>query len=481
MISFSDEKLREIAQLFSGRNLYRHDLVNFFFCTLADTPYFINTRRFNLGLLSLLPTLAVKRLKSRNHPVEAAIQEKFDYLFCILGDVSKEQDTLLPVISALRERNESVLVIWLRSTPVPEKTLSELNGATVFIPGTSGEMAGSFRGFVDDTFNSLSILFRGCYLLRKLDGWGTAFSPRGAWLFEQIFHLLRWERYFSHLLSNQTFRETAVVSETAVVTLAICHVAIDNKWSPHHYLHGLPGLLHTRSLSHHIYCFSSAERNYFIRNGWDPSQVHADGHPRQNRFIQKIRQLRTLEPQEGGLRILFASQPSIDGMGFYSDEYTAIQQAVIGVAERLGLGPEDLRIRLHPIENDKRFIEIAAERSLPEARSLLSNKSIEEDLAWANVVLTIASTVSIETAYSGGALIWLRFGRFHYEVREELCDEGFGLSVSTEEELYQELTRLQDPTYRRIQIAKFLDTARALSVITPQRRNHSPHEPTGSI
>lgn len=476
MINFSDEDLRKIEKLFSGRNIYRHDLVNLFFCFLADTPYFTNTRRFSLGFLSYLPALVLKRWRARRLSPELAIRERFDYLFCILGDVSKEQDTLIPVISSLRERDQKVLILWFRSSPVPTETLAELNGATVFIPPGNAEIAGFLGDFLKDLLHSLLILLKGCYHLRNLAGWHTAFSPKGTWLFEHLFYLHRWERYFSKLLSNQDFKGVAIVSESAVCTQAICHVAIDHQWPSHHYLHGLPGLLHTRSLSDHLYCFSSVERNYFLRNGWNPSRVHADGHPRQQRLIQKIKQLRTVEPEEGGIRILFASQPSIDGMGLYRDEYTAIHEAVIGAAKRLDLGEEDIRVRLHPIENDQRFLEIAGQHSLAGAPALLSRRSIEEDLAWANVVLTIASTVSIETAYSGCALIWLRFGKFHYEVREELCDAGYGLSVSTGDQLCDELKRLQNPEYRGDQIAKFLNTARTLSIITPEHQDYLPDQ-----
>ena len=474
MISFSDDDLRKIEKLFSGRNIAKNDLANLFFCSLADTPYFRNTRRFNLGFLSYLPSLILKRWGTRGKPPDQAIRERFDYMVCILGDVGKEQDTLIPVISNLCERGHQVLVVWLRATPVPFATLEELKGATVFIPSANGEIMGSPSGFIRDFFHSFSILLKGCYHLRNLDGWMTIFSPRGTWLFEQLFYLHRWERYFAKLFSNQDFKGVAIVSETAVSTQAICHVAADRQWPSHHFLHGMPGLLHTRSLSNHIYCFSSIERNYFLRKGWDPARVHADGHPRENRFTKKIRQLRTMEPQDGGIRILFASQPSIDGMGFFSDEYTAIHEAVIKATKRLKLGPEDIRVRLHPIEDDKRFLQISEQHAVNNGAALLSKNSIEEDLAWANVVLTIASTVSIETAYSGCALIWLRFGSFHYEVREELCEAGYGSSVSSEDELCHELERLQNPNYRSIRIAEFQKTACTLSVTAPRHLDYLP-------
>ncbi len=365
-------------------------------------------------------------------------------------------------------------MLWLRATPVPYETLAELNGATVFIPPGNGEITGSLGGFLRDLLRSLLILLKGCYHLKSLAEWSTAFSPKGTWLFEHLFYLQRWERYFSKVFSNQDFKGVAIVSESAVSTQAICHVALDHQWPTHHYLHGLPGLLHTRSLSDHLYCFSSVERNYFLENGWNSSRVHADGHPRQQRLTQKIKQLRTMEPEDGEIRILFASQPSIDGMGLYSDEYTAIHEAVVGAAKRLDLGEEKIRVRLHPIESDQRFLEIAGQHSLAEAPALLSRRSIEEDLAWANVVLTIASTVSIETAYSGCALIWLRFGKFQYKIREELCDAGYGLSVSTGDQLCDQLKRLQNPEYRSVQIAKFLHTARTLAVIAPEHLDYLP-------
>ncbi|MES2659800.1 MAG: hypothetical protein V4689_14370 [Verrucomicrobiota bacterium] len=474
MISFSDEVLREIAKVFSGKRIHRHDLVNLFFCSLADTPYFINTRRFKLGFLSYLPALFLKRWGVRGRLPDPAIHESFDHMVCILGDVGKEQDTLVPVISSLRERNTKVLVVWLRASPISADTMAEIQDATVFIPSASGEMCGSLAGFLQDLGHSFSILLKGCYFLRNIGGWSTAFSQRGAWLFEQIFYLLRWERYFSNLLSKQHLQGVAIVSETAVCTQAVCHVAVEHRWPTHHFLHGMPGLLHTRSLSDDIYCFSSIERNYFLRNGWSPESVHAKGHPRQYRFSRKIQKLRTTDPNVGGIRILFASQPSIDGMGFYADEYTAIHEAVIGSAKRLGLGPQNIRVRLHPIEDDKRFLEIAGLHGLDSASDLLSKGPIEEDLAWANVVITIASTVSVEAAYSGCALIWLRFGKFHYEVREELCDEGFGLSVSSEDELHDELERLQNPEYRSTRIAEFLEAARRLSVIVPAHHDFLP-------
>ena len=474
MISFLDASLRETARLFSGRNIYRHDLAALFFSSLADTPYFTNSGRFNLGFLSYLPALALKRWRICGHPSVSAIHENFDYLFCILGDVSMEMDTLIPVISGLRDRDQKVLVIWLRSTPLPAETLAELKGATVFIPSEYSEISGSHAGFLLDFIQSFLILLKGCYYLRSVFGWTTVFRQKGSWLFERIFYLQRWNRYFSNLLSLQEFKGVAVVSESAVSAQAVCHVAIDNQWPCHHYLHGLPGLMHTHSISDHIYCFSSVERNYFLRNGWNPSRVHADGHPRQQRLAQKIQKLRKLAPEDGGIRILFASQPSVDGIGFDNDEYTATHVAVLGATKRLGLGDENIRIRLHPIENTKRFLDIARQQTVADPHALLSKRMIEEDLAWANVVITVFSTISIETAYSGCALIWLRFGEFYCEVREELCDAGYGLSVSTEDELDNKLKQLQNPEYRCSRIAEFLETARALSVIAPKHRDYLP-------
>jgi hypothetical protein len=78
MINFSDEDLRKIEKLFSGRNIYRHDLVNLFFCFLADTPYFTNTRRFSLGFLTYLPALVLKRCRARRLSPDPAIRERFD-------------------------------------------------------------------------------------------------------------------------------------------------------------------------------------------------------------------------------------------------------------------------------------------------------------------------------------------------------------------------------------------------------------------
>ena len=54
----------------------------------------------------------------------------------IVGNVSKEVDSLAPVVAALRKAGHSVLVLWGSSEPMPEEVVGQLNGATIWtVPG----------------------------------------------------------------------------------------------------------------------------------------------------------------------------------------------------------------------------------------------------------------------------------------------------------------------------------------------------------
>jgi hypothetical protein len=433
------------------------------FSSIASTPYVSQGKKFKLGLVSYL-AWAFSRILTKRPPRTDKILPEADFLVNILGAISKETDTLVPVASALHKAGYSVLVIWGTSA-IPDEIVGELKGVTLWIPPPDLEFAGPRWLIVKDLLSVGHLYFRAAFYLRSLNGSWAAFHKRGATWFHHLFYLKRWERFFTSALEHHDFKGIAVASENAYSALALCRVAIKRRWPIHHFWHGLAGvIINTRCIATHLHCFSSADRNFFIKHNWPVERVHATGHPRQERLIAQISKLRTTAPIEGGLRVLFASQPGWSG-DFGLQQSRDTMEAVLQSARILGLTADELRVRLHPAESPGTYFDLANKYVPKLSSSLLSTRSVAEDLAWANVLITAFSTMSIEASYAGSFLIWLVVGNFFTEVGEELVRHGYGYKASSAKHLSEMLEKCRDPNRRSQLILDFIADARTLDVI----------------
>jgi hypothetical protein len=280
-----------------------------------------------------------------------------------------------------------------------------------------------------------------------------------------LLYLKCWERLLTAALANHHFKGVAVVSETAPSAEALCRVAASRGWPVHHFLHGLPGFVNTRPAASDIHCFSQVERDYFIGYGHSPDRVHAIGHPRQSAIAGQIRTLREIPPNQGGLRVLFASQPS---WSEYDDEdYRKNVQAVLETANKLQLTPGEIRVRLHPVEDRQTYLALADQYAPYLGRAVISSRSVAEDLAWANVVITAFSTMAIEACYAGCFLIWLTVDEFRYEVRERFVAAGYGCQASSAAQFHEALLLCRDIQSRTKLIDEMMRVGRKLAVLNP--------------
>ena len=350
---------------------------------------------------------------------------------------------------------------------VPEEITQRLRGIQV-VPISADDFLGNLRGFFgSDVGESLWLMGRAFVCLFPLRGSVEAFWKRGIYWLHDLLHLKAAERCWEQLLGKHRFKGIAVASEFEPTAAALCQMAKRRSWRIHHFQHGLPGLHMTRGISSDIYCFSRADQDFFLRNGWSEAGVHALGHPRQCGLIQRIQKVRTCKPCEGGLRLLFASQPPCPGK-FESEDYEQAIATVMGAATALNLTPDEFRVRLHPAESREQFLGAAASRGLPCPEQLFNRRAISEDLAWANVVIAMFSTMAIEAAFADCLLVWLSFGPFRYEIREQLVAQGYGQTAASTQQLAEILSLCRDSVRRSQWLAEQTRKARELHILNPQ-------------
>jgi hypothetical protein len=429
----------------------------------ADTT---REKKFRYGIFCYLGWLFWQTRKAaatmRDINVPAA-----DFLIYIVGNVSIEVDTLIPVACALRDSGQSVVVLFGPEKNVPAEITQLLQGIPV-IPISPDDLLGRVHGFFwRDVGASLWLMARAFVCLFPLRGTLKAFWKRGIYWLHDLLHARAAERLWQQLLGKRHFKGIAVASEYASSAAALCRLAKHRSWRAHHFQHGLPSLHLTRGISSDIYCYSRVDQDFFLQNGWSEAGVHALGHPRQCGLIPRIQKARASQPGEGGLRLLFASQPPTPG-GFESEEYEQTVAAVLGAAAALGLKSDEFRVRLHPVEPKGRFLDIATSRGLACPEQWFIRRPISEDLAWANVVMTPYSTMAMEAAYADCLLIWLSFGPFRYEIRETLVENGYGRMARTKEDLSEMLAACRIPEQRARWTDIFLVKARQLGIVNPR-------------
>jgi len=462
----TDDKFRLIEQVLIKRRPWAEDVwerrINLSLA-LAESAHTPKEKKFQYGILCYLGWLFWQARKAAATMRDINVPPA-DFLIHIEGNASIEVDTLIPVARALRDAGQSVVVLFGTDENVPVEITQRLQGIPV-IPISANDFLGRLHGFfLRDAGAGLRLMAKAFVCLFPLRGSVEAFWKRGVCWLDILLRVRRAERFWQQLLGQRHFKGVAVASEFAPGAEALCRVAKSNSWPVHHFLHGLPSLQETRGVSTDVYCYSQADRDFFLRNGWTGDGVHALGHPRQCGLIQRIQQARTSPPGEGGLRLLFASQPPSPG-GFESGEYEQTVAAVLGAAAALGLTSDEFRVRLHPMESREQFLRIAASRGLACPEQWFSRRPISEDLAWANVVMTPFSTMAIESAYADCLLIWLSFGPFRYEIREQLISQGYGQKAGSTQQLAELLARWRDSFSRSQSLKQQLQKARELHIL----------------
>ena len=465
---YTDDKLRLMENTLTKHRPWAEDVWDrriSLSSSLTKSARSPKEKKFRYGIFCYLGWLFWQARKAAATKRDISVPSA-DFLIHIVGNVSIEVDTLIPVARALCDSGQSVVVLFGAEENVPVEITERLHGIPI-VPISNSDFLGQLHGFFwRDIGASLWLMARAFVCLFPLRGSVEAFWNRGVWWLHNLLEARAAERLWQQLLSQHRFKGVAVASEFAPGAEALCRLAKRNSWRVHHFLHGLPSLQETRGISTDVYCYSQADRDFFLRNGWSKNDVHALGHPRQCGLISRIQKARASQPGEGGLRLLLASQPPSPGW-FDSEEYEQTIAAVLGAAAALGLTSDEFRMRLHPVESKEQFLRIAASRGLACPEQWFSRRPISEDLAWANVMITTFSTMAIEAAYADCLLIWLSFGPFRYEIRETLVENGYGRMARTKEDLSEMLAACRIPE-QRVQLTDlFLVKARQLGIVNP--------------
>jgi hypothetical protein len=387
-----------------------------------------------------------------------------EYLFLIYGTSSKEYDTLKPVARALSERGHSVVVVWYAGgMAVPPEMLEKWGNVRVMMMPHSSPLGESRLFPLGAWLRALKIALLSVRALRHQKDALRALWKQRARVVSYLFGEQVWMDFFSSRLKVCNYRGVVFVADTSEPGEALANYAAERRWVSHHFLHGFTNLVHTRTLADRVYCFSSAERDLFIASGWPAEKIFADGHPRQESLISGISKRRVLQPEKGGLRVLFANQ-GIQG-DFDENHHRGSMEAMFKAVKTLKLGPEEFRIRLHPTEDHAFDLKVCKAHSI-DSRCVSANP-VSEDLAWANVLITPWSTMAVEAAYAGCVLIWIAVGTFQFDVRERLIAAGYGEKVTTAEELVSLLQRCRDDTVRGQLIKAMINKSQDLGILNP--------------
>lgn len=430
---------------------------------LAASAHNPSQKKFRFGIPFYLAWLywQIRKAAPKSRPIEIP---PANFLIHITGNVSIEVDTLIPVACALRDSGHSVVVLLGTVGKEADEIAKRMAGIPVLPIFTSDWFGEWAPHFLRDAAECVWLMTKAFICLFPLEGSIEAFWNRGVWWLNNLLHFRAAERFWSKVLTSNALDGVAVASESAFSAGALCRFAKEHSVGAHHFLHGLPGLEETRGISSDVYCYSTADRDFFTENGWRGQGAHALGHPRQSALIQLAQQARALRPDQGGLRLLFASQPPSPG-GFDAEEHKKTILSVLEAASALNLAPSEFRVRLHPVESIEEFQKIAISNRLPCPELGSIRRPIAEDLAWANVVITVYSTMSMEAAYADCLLIWLSFGPFRDPVRAKLVERGYGLMANTKEQLMALLAECRNPEQRSQLTKSFLETAKQIGVV----------------
>ena len=185
-----------------------------------------------------------------------------------MGNVSIEVDTLIPVARALGDSGQSVVVLFGTEKNVPEEITQRLRGIQV-VPISSDDLLGNLHGFFwSDVGENLWLMSRAFVCLFPLRGSVEAFWNRGVcWLHDLLHPGQR---------NGSGNNSSANIVSKALLWLPNLNPAqrLYARWP-----NATPGgftifcmvcqaFRMTRGISSDIYCYSRADRDFFLRNGW---------------------------------------------------------------------------------------------------------------------------------------------------------------------------------------------------------------------
>ena len=426
---------------------------------LSLIPPLEQRKRFRFGVSGILAEMLRDwaRSKRRASPIPPA-----DFFFLIFGALSKEYDSLKPVASALSERGHSVTVLWVvDGREAARERLENWGGARVVLMSRADLLGGARIFPVGAWCRALKVGLQALLALAREAEFRRALWKQRARVASRLVNEELWARFYASRLKTFRYRGVAFAADTSEPGAALAEHACKQGWASHHFLHGFANLVHTRTLAERVYCFSEPEREFFVDAGWPGDHVFADGHPRQQSIISEIEKRRTTVPNAGGLRVLFANQ-GVDG-DYDEGHHAGTMEAVFTAISRLGLAPAGFRIRLHPSANRAFDLGMCGRHSIDPG--CVSSRPVAEDLAWCNVLITPWSTMAVEAAYAGCALIWIAVGTFQFAVRERLIAAGYGEKAATAEGLVALLQRMADESVRARQIEALQQKSRELGII----------------
>ena len=395
---------------------------------------------------------------------ESATAPDTEFLILILGASSKEFDILAPIVRSLLDQGKTVGIAWFFDGELPTNVRSTVDGAKIWQIRPDDLWAATGSNIVGDTLIAVG---RWVMLASRFIA-----EPQGLlilWtkstrLIDRFIELRVAERFFSRKLSGLEYAGIGLASDTSVAGAALARVCLRRGWPSHHFLHGPPDLVHARSLATDLYCFSKPEVDFLINNGCSPEHVYACGHPSQARTSAEVAPLRDQQPEEGGLRLLYAAQPAFGSFDAAMNEEMAT--TVIEAAKRLSLTKDEFRIRIHPAD-DPRIIRAIAARILGEQYDgYMSTGTVAEDLAWANVLTTLHSTMAFQATYVDVQVVWLFALRFRYGIRDALMASGFGHESNNLDELIDTFSLLRDDAHRKKCLERFRIVARDQAIIS---------------
>lgn len=431
---------------------------------LADPALSDQRRCFKFGFFSYLPWLMYSVFRATWKLPKRTKAPESEFLVHICGASGKEFEILAPIVRSLLDRGKTVGIAWLASGELSLEVRKAVDGAELWqirsdeIWGTAG------LRILGDAFVALG---RWSVLALRL-----GMEPMGArtlWrkstrLVHRFIELRVLERFFARSLASHDYSGIGLASDTSASGAALARVCLRRGWPSHHFLHGPPDLVHARSLATDLYCFSKVEVDFLVSNGVAPNHVNACGHPRQARLRTDIVPRRIHRPEVGGLRLLYAAQPSIGS--FDARMHAEVVTTVLGAAKKLALTKDEFRIRIHPGDDPRIIRGLAASILGEQFDGYLSTGSVADDLAWANVLTTLHSTMALEAAYVDVQVVWLFVRKFRHGIRDGLLANGYGKGAETLEELIDTLSHLRNDASRKESLEKFRVAARALSIVT---------------
>lgn len=431
---------------------------------LADPSLADQRRRFKYGFLTYFPWLFQRVLKATLRSPRITTAPDTDFLILICGAASKEFEILAPIVRALLNQRKTVGIAWFTEDEPPLEIRSAIHGAQIWQIRPDELWLTTGMRIIGDIVIAISRWLKiALRLSLELQG-PRIMTKKSTRLVDRFVELRVVERYLNKKLSKVNYAGIGLASDTSTAGAALARVCLLRGWQSHHFLHGPPDLVHARSMATDLYCFSKPEVDFLVKNGCSPNHVFACGHPSQAGTISQVAPLRTQDPEEGGLRLLYAAQPAIGS--FDAAMHREVATLVIEAAKKLALTHHEFRIRIHPGDDPSIIRGIAASILGDQYNAYLSTETVAGDLAWANVLTTLHSTMALQATYVDVQIVWLFADRFRYGIRDAFINSGFGIATNSLEELVRALSHLKEEANRSDSLKSFRKIAGNQGILT---------------